>query len=227
MLLLLPQPTNPIEAKSANSPNINNQLRRRLGRASSATNARAVPPASGPKNPFISFAALDIAVVVTVSVDVCAVAPVIATDVGFNPHPGMSLTPVMDVVTLQLRFTVPVNPFVPATLIVAVLPVVAPGTTDNDVLPPVPDVKLGSAVMVREMLVVAVREPEVPVTVTVAGPPTTAVLAAVRVSTCVPAAVPAAKPAVTPVGNPDAASVTVPANPPKLDTEIVIVPLPF
>jgi hypothetical protein len=54
-------------------------------------------------------------------------------------------------------------------LIVPVLPVVAPGITDMDVVPPVPAVKLGCGVMLREIFAVAVSVPEVPVTVTVAG----------------------------------------------------------
>jgi hypothetical protein len=81
----------------------------------------------------------------------------------------MSLTPAIEVLTLQLRLTVPANPFLPAILIVPVFPVLAPGAIDMEVVPPLPAVKLGCAVMVREMLVAALSAPEVPVTVTVTG----------------------------------------------------------
>src|ERR1700691_6311431 len=49
--------------------------------------------------------------------------------------------------------------------------------------------------------------------VTVTGPPSVAVALAVRVNTCVPVN-PVANDAVTPVGKPDAASETLPLNPP-------------
>jgi hypothetical protein len=78
----------------------------------------------------------------------------------------MSLTPVSVVLTLQVRSTIPVNPFVPATLIVPVFPVVVPGVTVNDVVPPDPGAKPGSEVMLRFTVVVALSETEVPVMVT-------------------------------------------------------------
>jgi hypothetical protein len=63
-------------------------------------------------------------------------------------------------------------------------------------------------------VVVSVRLPEVPVIVTVTGPPTVAVPEAVRVSTLVLAVVGLGlKLAVTPLGSPVAASVTPPVNP--------------
>ena len=65
------------------------------------------------------------------------------TEVGFRLHEGMSLTFVIDVVTLQLKLTVPENPLVPAMLIVPVFPVVAPGAIEMEVVPPTPAVKLG------------------------------------------------------------------------------------
>ena len=103
------------------------------------------------------------------SVEVSAVAPLMATLAGFKLHEGMSLTFVIDVVTEQVRLTVPANPFVPAMLIVPVFPVVAPGAIEMEVVPPLPAVKLGSCVMERDMLAVALSAPEVPVTVTVTG----------------------------------------------------------
>ena len=78
-------------------------------------------------------------------------------------------------------------------------------------------VKLGAGLTVRAIVVEAVRLPEVPVTVTVAGP-TEAVLLAVNVSTLVLIVGSVANLAVTPLGNPDAASVTLPLNSLNLDT---------
>jgi hypothetical protein len=80
------------------------------------------------------------------------------------------------------------------------------------------------ALTVSAMVVVAVRVPEVPVIVTVAAP-VVAVLLAVRVSTLLPVVGLVPNAAVTPVGNPDAASVTLPANGLTSVTVIVSVPL--
>jgi len=120
----------------------------------------------------------------TVSVEICAAAPLIVTEVGFRLHVSMSLTPVSVVVTLQVRFTVPLNPFVPATLIVPVFPVVVPGVTVKDVVPPDPGAKPGSGVTLTSTVVVALSEPEVPVMVTVTALGVVAAeVLAVRVST--------------------------------------------
>src|ERR1700748_3564382 len=91
------------------------------------------------------------------------------TEAGFRLHVGMSLTLDMEVVTLQVKFTVPVNPFVPTTLIVPVFPVIAPDSSVMVVVPPRPAVKLGSAVIVSATLVMAPSDPELPVMVTVNG----------------------------------------------------------
>jgi len=64
------------------------------------------------------------------------------TEVGLKLHLGTSLTFVKDVVTAQVRFTVPLNPSVPTTLIVAV-PEVAPGATLMEAVPPPLPVKPG------------------------------------------------------------------------------------
>jgi len=90
-------------------------------------------------------------------------------------------------------------------------------------------VKLGAGVIVREMVVLAVVLPEVPVMVTVAVP-VAAVPDAVRVS--VEVAVPLAggvtelgtNPAVTPLGKPEALSVVDELKPFKLVTVMVLVP---
>src|SRR5579863_813706 len=88
-------------------------------------------------------------------------------------------------------------------------------------------VKFGvdAAFTVRAMVVVAIRLPHVPVMVTVAVP-VVAVLLAVRVSVLVPVVGFGLKPAVTPLGRPDAARVTLPVNPPRSVTVMVLVPLP-
>jgi hypothetical protein len=67
-------------------------------------------------------------------------------------------------------------------------------------------------ITVNERVVVAFRLPEVPVIVTVTGP-VVAVPLAVKVSTLFPVVGLAPNAAVTPLGNPDAASVTLPVNP--------------
>ena len=84
--------------------------------------------------------------------------------------------------------------------------------------------KLPNASTVNVSVVVALRLPEVPVIVTVAVP-AFAVLLAVRVSVLVEVAGFGLKEAVTPVGNPEAASVTLPENPPDGVMVIVLVPL--
>jgi len=105
-----------------------------------------------------------------------------------------------------------------------VFPVIAPGSMLIVPLSPLPPEKVGAGVTVSAMAVVEVRAPEVPVTVTVTGPPTVAEPLAVSVTTWVPSVEPAAKLAVTPLGKPDAASATVPVNPPTSVTEMVLLP---
>jgi hypothetical protein len=87
-------------------------------------------------------------------------------------------------------------------------------------------VKFGVAVefTVRASVVLAVRLPEVPVMVTVAVP-VVAVALAVSVSTLVEVVGFVLNVAVTPLGKPDAARVTLPVNPFKSFTVIVLVPL--
>jgi len=119
-----PQPIALMETKMRRSPIITSQLRRRFGTMKNTTNASAVPPAGGQKSFFIWFSALDAAVVVTVSVDVCEAVPLIATDIGFRLQVGISLTFVITVATVQVRVTVP-------------------GVTVMEVVPPLPAVKLG------------------------------------------------------------------------------------
>ena len=86
-------------------------------------------------------------------------------------------------------------------------------------------VKFGAPVTVRLMVVVCVKAAEVPVMVTVVGPPVVAEALAVSVSRLVPVVGLVAKPAVTPLGNPEAARLTLPVNPFVGFTVIVLVPL--
>ena len=80
-----------------------------------------------------------------------------------------------------------------------------------------------AAFTVRETVVVAVKLPDVPVIVTVAVP-VVAVLLAVKVSVLVEVAGFVPKVAVTPLGKPDAARVTLPENPLRSVSVIVLVP---
>jgi hypothetical protein len=83
-------------------------------------------------------------------------------------------------------------------------------------------VKLGAGVTVREMVVVAVSAPDVPVIVTGYVPWVTPA-AAVSVRVLVPAVGFGLKVAVTPVGCPVAARVTLPVNPPASVTVMTLV----
>lgn len=222
--LLLPfpetQPITPIEINTVSSPSIASQLRLRLGTTKNSSSASAVPPADGQNSSFFRFSALVAAVVVTVSVEVCAAVPLIVSEVGERLHVTGSTASIG--ATEQLRLTVPVNPFAGVTVMAAVFPVVAP---DLMVSAEPLNEKVGAAVTVRAMVVDAVSVPEVPLMVTVTGPPMAAVLLAVSVSTL--ALVPGfgAKDAVTPLGRPVAESVTPLENPPASVTETVLVPL--
>jgi hypothetical protein len=114
-----------------------------VGTVKNRRNASIVPPVDGQSSCFISFFALEAAVVLTVTVEVWAAVPLMVTEVGFKPQVGASVTLVIVVVTLQLRLTLPLKPKVPTTLTVPVFPVVAPGETVMDVLPPGPAMKPG------------------------------------------------------------------------------------
>jgi hypothetical protein len=106
--------------------------------------------------------------------------------------------------------TLPVNPPTSPTAIVSVT--LLPCKRDR-VGAEAASVKPGGvlATTLRDTVVVPVREPEVPVMVTV-DVPTAAVLLAVSVSTLLPVAGLVPNPAVTPLGNPDAARATLPEN---------------
>lgn len=124
---------------------------------------------------------------------------------------------------LALKVVAELKP--PVLVMVIVLVPLAPWVTVTDA-GEAPIVKLGVAVAltVRATVVVAVRLPEVPVIVTV-DVPVVAVELAVKVSTLVPLVGFVPNAAVTPLGRPDAASVTLPVNPPASVTVMVLVPL--
>ena len=79
-------------------------------------------------------------------------------------------------------------------------------------------------VTVRLTVVLWVRLPDVPVTVTVEVP-VVAVLLAEKVNVLVPVVLPGLNEAVTPLGSPEADRLTLPVNPFSWFTAIVLVPL--
>ena len=166
LLLLPPQPTAAMETNRTSSPRIASQLRRRLGMPKRKTSARAVPPADGQNSLLVRLRALVGAVVETVNVEVSAEVPVMSTEAGERLQVAGSLAAVG--VTAQVKATVPVNPPDGVTLMVDVLPEVAPAVTVMLPLLVRANEPVGAAVVtVRVTGVVSVVVPEVPVTVTV------------------------------------------------------------
>jgi hypothetical protein len=155
----------------------------------------------------------EVPVTVTVEVPVAAVLLAVsvntlelAEDVGLNA----AVTPFGKVD--MVKATLPVNPPVSVTVIVSVP--LAPWLTDSDEadgakLKPVTVL----ALTVRAIVVLAVVLPEVPVMVTVTGPPVVAVLVAASVSTLDVVEEVGLNEAVTPLGNPVATNDTLPLNP--------------
>ena len=105
--------------------------RRRRGRKQNKTHPRVAPALVYQGNPGCLRAALAAAVVITLSVTVCAGAPLIVTEAGETLYVAGSLAAAG--LTAQVNATAPLNPPEPVTLTVAVLPVAAPGAT---VIPP-------------------------------------------------------------------------------------------
>jgi len=126
-------------------------------------------------------------------------------------------------VTAAVNATLPVKPPAGFTVMVEVFPVVAPGATDT-AEPLIVKPGACAAVTVRATVAVAVKLPDVPVMVTVAGP-VVAELLAVSVKVLVVVVLAGLNAAVTPLGRPDAASVTLPVKPPVGLTVIVLMPL--
>jgi hypothetical protein len=128
---------------------------------------------------------------------------------------------------VAVKVTLPVNPPVSVTMTVSVS--LAPCLTDTVAGE---DVRLkpatGKALTVSAMVVLAVVAPEVPVIVTVTGPPVVAVLLAVSVSTLEVADEVGLNEAVTPLGRPVAAKDTAPVNPPvSVTVTVSVVLLPW
>lgn len=122
------------------------------------------------------------------------------------------------------RLTLPVNP--PEGLTVIVLVPVVPcftvtleGEAESEKFGP------ATAFTVREIVVVCVSVPEVPVIVTVEVP-VVAVELAVKVTELLEVVGLVPKLAVTPAGNPEADKLTLPVNPPEGVTVMVLLPLP-
>jgi spore maturation protein SpmA len=120
------------------------------------------------------------------------------------------------------RLTLPVNP--PTSVTVMVLAPPAPPAAIVTLLGAADSVKPGVELTVRATVVVAVSVPEVPVIVTVVGPPVAAEPLAVSVSVLVPAVGFGLNNAVTPLGRTDVARVTLPVNPPTSVTVMVLAP---
>jgi hypothetical protein len=144
-----------------------------------------------------------------------AVPPLLATVTGLVlPNEqvacdGVKLT--VDV-TAQDRVTLPVYPLAGVAVIVDVT--IPPGLIDAEVTPAASEYAGGAitAVTVRLIVVLGVRLPDVPVTVTDTGPGV-AELLAVNVRTLVLVVVAGLNEAVTPAGRPEAARVTLPVKP--------------
>ena len=85
--------------------------------------------------------------------------------------------------------------------------------------------KLGAGLTVKLTVVVWLKLPDVPVMVTVVGPPVVAVLLAVKVNVLEPVVLVGLKLAVTPDGKPEADKATLPLKPLVGFTVMVLVPL--
>jgi hypothetical protein len=106
------------------------QPRRRPGTPKNRTQAKVAPAAAyqgAPPALGSAKAALAAAVVLTVTVEVWAVAPLIVTEAGETLHVAGSLAAAG--LTAQVKATAPLNPPAPVTLMVEVLLVLAPGLT--------------------------------------------------------------------------------------------------
>jgi hypothetical protein len=104
--------------------------------------------------------------VVTVRVPLTALVPVTSTD-EVTPHVAGLVGLVGVVVTVQVRFTLPVKAFDGVTVMVAVSPVVAPATKLSEPLLLSVIAGVGGAFSVTLTPVLAVIAPLVPVTVAV------------------------------------------------------------
>ncbi len=171
----------------------------------------------------------EVPVTVTVAVPVVAVADAVnvSTEVavpfgagvtGFTEKPAV--TPLGKPLAAMLTAELKLFWLVMVIVLVPLLPCVTV-TDEGDA----PMVKLATpaAFTVSETVVVATRLPDVPVMVTVEVP-VVAVVLAVRLRVLVVAVGLGLNTAVTPLGNPEAARVTLPLNPPRSVTVMVLVP---
>jgi hypothetical protein len=172
----------------------------------------------------------EVPVIVTVAAPVVAVAEAVSVRVEVTVPFAVGVTGLVENAAVTplgrpeaLRVVAELKP--PVLVMVMVLAPLLPWVTVREAGDALM-VKFGVAVelTVRAMVVVAVRLPEVPVMVTV-DVPVVAVALAVSVRTLLPVVGFVANAAVTPLGKPDAASVTLPLNPPASCTVIVLVPL--
>lgn len=131
-----------------------------------------------------------------------------------------AVTPVGSV-EVTAKLTVSLKPFVGFTVIVLVLLLPWAMLT---VLGAADSVKFGGVVTVKATVVVSTKAPEVPVMVTVVGPPVVAELLAVRVKVLVVDVLVGLNEAVTPLGKVEVtAKPTLPVKPPVGFTVIVLV----
>ncbi len=223
-LLLHPVTAEAKTKQTASAPSKWGSLPRRAGMAKRRMQASAPPPSFQrmPGRVGTASAAVVAAVVEMVSV---AEPPALVTVAGLvepKLSVGGSCAPLGLAVIAAESATLPVNPpaGAMAMLSVPLLPL-AIETEDEDGV----SVKPAGAVTVSAMVVVAVKLPEVPVTVTLLGPGVAA-LVAVKVTTLDDVAGFVAKLAVTPVGSPVAARVTLPMKPLAPATVTVSVALP-
>jgi hypothetical protein len=143
----------------------------------------------------VPFAAVELAVKVTVLLALAGLGTKLAVTPLGNPEAD--------------NVTLPLNPF-DGVIVIALVPDV-PSTTVK-LLGLAESTKVGDALTVSAMVVVSVKLPDVPVTVTVAVP-VFAVALAVKVNTLLDEAGFGLKAAVTPLGKPDAEKVTLPVKP--------------
>jgi hypothetical protein len=153
------------------------------------------------------------AVAVALAVNVTTLVPVVGL------VPNAAVTPLGN--PDAARVTLPAKPLTSVTVIVSVP---LPPKAIDKVAAEGFSVKLGGAVTVSVMVVVAVALPDVPVMVTV-DVPAVAVLLAVNVTTLELVDEVGLNAAVTPLGKPDAANDTLPANGLTSVTVMVSVPL--
>jgi hypothetical protein len=126
------------------------------------TRASAAPPVDGQNELAGLLSAVVAGVVPKVKTSVCADVPLMVTEGVARLHVGRSLAPDGELVMAQVIATAPVNPPDGVTVMVEVLPVVAPGLTV--MLLPLVRAKLGGAATLTVTVVDCANEPEVPVT---------------------------------------------------------------